>query len=295
MSTPTSSTSPSPFRRDHALSDLALERYLLGELSHEESEQIEKHLKDSPHDHQRLNAMKQLNQELSQRLHPPTQLRDQVDSSLPSPEVKSSFWLNPWVWLTPVGLALVLLVGGRLFWSAPLSSPSAISPHTLPLNPYGTLRTKGSSVSWEVYAEHSSKTKKNTPLKSGGVIYPGQKVAFRLFPKQEGYYMIIGKDSKNEWYLGAPPASSDLGEQQEAQKINLPNPPNPYIDLEHALEFDDQLGTEQLFLFYCQAALPFSTLKRALKKNQSTLPDSLSKQCHLTSFSLIKKTPSSVQ
>ena len=278
------SSSTSLFRRDQKPSDLALERYLLGELSHQEVHDLELLMKETPEINQRLNAIKTLNQDLSTRLRPPQELRDRVASNTVQNEHRPQSTWNLWFWLAPVGLGLLLLVSFRSsLWT---SKPSINAP--IPLNPYGQTRTKGGATTWEVYLAPSAQTPKEQAkqLQSGQTIQPGQQIGFRVFPKKDGHYMIIGQDEQNGMYLGAP-TSAGSPDQQYTRPLTLPQSPISYVDLQEALEFDNQLGTETLFFFYCQNQMSYKTLKEALELDP-TAP-SLSKSCQVSSFTLIKK------
>ena len=151
----------------------------------------------------------------------------------------------------------------------------------------GKLEPRGGGTSWEIYLAPSSDAPKEQAkqVHSGQKIKPGQQIGFRLFPKKEGHYMIIGKDEKSGLYLGAP-SSSTSPDQQYTQSVSLPTPPSTYVDLQEALEFDDQLGTETLFLCYCQKSMSFQTIRKALELDASA--PSLSKTCQVTSFTLVK-------
>ena len=69
------------------------------------------------------------------------------------------------------------------------------------------------------------------------------------------------------------------------------------IDLQEALEFDDQLGREELFLFFCQKSTSYKALHDALIAQQKTLPPltptpmkvELPAQCKLSFISLDKQ------
>jgi hypothetical protein len=177
-----------------------------------------------------------------------------------------------------------LLVSVRSsFWT----SPSTVETSS-PLNPYGQTRTKGGGTTWEVYLAPSTPAskKQTTQLRSGQTIQPGQRIGFRVFPKTAGHYMIMGQDETQALYLGAP-ASTASPDQQYTRPLSLPDSTSTYVDLPDALEFDDQLGTETLFFFYCQKPMSFKTLKTALVLDPKA--PSLSKVCHVSSFTLVKQ------
>ena len=259
-------------RRDQKVSDLTLERYLLGELSHEEMTFVEDILKKSSETNQRLNAMKQVNVSLRQIIKPP-------QATPSSNESRGWSWmLNPWVLTAALVLTLYVLTP-RFF-----SSNHQSNLHTAynPLNPYGQTRTKGATITWETYLTPSQKDPKLSStapsrlLNSGDVIHPQQKVAFRAYPKKDGHYMIIGQDQSQEWYLVAPYTPNQ--DTQSTQLLHKPQTPTTFIDLNEALEFDDKLGTEKLFFLFCAKTSTYQKLKAFLTTYQVSLSHKSSTQ-----------------
>jgi len=164
---------------------------------------------------------------------------------------------------------------------------------------HGVTRAKGGSAIWEVYrAPEAGQSNRSTLLKEGAVIYPGQRIGFRLYPKQHGYYMIIGRDSAHNWYLGAPQLNPALSlDQHTTREISKLADGVNAIDLKEALEFDDRLGREELFLFFCQKPVSYGALHKVLKAQQKALPPlnpnptkvELPAQCKLSFISLDKQ------
>ena len=81
--------------------------------------------------------------------------------------------------------------------------------------------------------------------------------------------MIIGRDHTQEWYLGAPLSDEVTEAQIDTQvgrllSVTAPNPP-PFA-LEDALEFDEVLGQEELFLTLCEEPLSYQKLRAVLRQ-----------------------------
>ena len=108
--------------------------------------------------------------------------------------------------------------------------------------------------------------------------------------------MIIGRDSAHKWYLGAPhPKDTIPLERQSTQEVPALAQGVTSIDLSEALEFDDQLGREELFLVFCPRPSSYGVLKDALSAQYKTQkpkfqsPIKLPDQCKLSSISLEKR------
>ena len=108
--------------------------------------------------------------------------------------------------------------------------------------------------------------------------------------------MIIGRDSAQKWYLGAPHLKSAMPlERQPTQEIPALAQGVTSIDLAEALEFDDQLGREELFLIFCPKPSSYGDLKDALntqyktQKSELQSPIKLPDQCKLSLISLEKQ------
>ena len=311
------STSPSLpprlLRRDEQPSDLTLERYLLGELSTSEVQILEEMLTHSPELSYRVDSIRRFDEEhIAQLKAPPYLLEEarQRDRNLQgSPSGHQSTWgqrlssfLNSgWGWAAigaVVIAALIPVIDPYLSGDIPGQDPTDLRSLYSQNSHHGVTRAKGSSAVWEVYRapEADQPNSRSVLLKEGAVIYPGQRIGFRLYPKSRGYYMIIGRDSTQKWYLGAPPLKDKLPlERQATQEVPALAQGVTSIDLAEALEFDDQLGREELFLVFCPQPSSYGALQSALsaqyKMQKSALqsPIKLPDQCKLSLISLEKQ------
>ena len=108
--------------------------------------------------------------------------------------------------------------------------------------------------------------------------------------------MIIGRDSAQKWYLGAPHLKDSLPlERQPTQEVPPLAQGVTSVDLTEALEFDDQLGREELFLVFCPKPSSYGALRDALNAQYKTQkpelqsPIKLPDQCKLSLISLEKQ------
>ena len=304
-------------RRDERPSDLTLERYLLGELSTSEVQILEEMLQNSPELLQRVDAMRQFDEASSTQRKPPPYLleqarqrsrqdhtrtnHDQVNTTLG--QRLSSILSSGWGWAA-VGVAIIATLLPLIGQHLPGGNNEQDQTRDLrglysQNSHHGRTRAKGGSTVWEIYRapESQQNRRQSIRLKEGAVIHPGQRIGFRLYPKRQGHYMIIGRDSTQTWYLGAPQPNPRLAlSKQPTQAIPSLSEGVTSIDLNEALEFDSQLGREELFLFFCQEPTVYGTLHAALVShdNEFKLPEQLAQiklpsQCKLSFISLDKK------
>ena len=313
------STSPSLpprlLRRDEQPSDLTLERYLIGELSASEVQILEEMLTRSPELSRRVDSMRRFDAERVAQLKAPPYLLEaarQRDHNLQGASAEhqptwgqrlNSLLNSGWGWAAigaVVIAALIPMLDPYLSGDTPDQDPTDLRSLYSQNSHHGVTRAKGGhgGIVWEVYraSEADQPTSRSVLLKEGDVIYPGQRIGFRLYPKQLGYYMIIGRDSTQKWYLGAPHLRDMMSpERQLTQEVPALAQGVASIDLTEALEFDDQLGREELFLIFCTKPSSYGALKEALSaqyKTQKAEPQSpikLPDQCILSTISLEKR------
>ena len=102
--------------------------------------------------------------------------------------------------------------------------------------------------------------------------------------------MIIGKDQANHWYLVAPRSQMQVSAEQQLTKSIIVKEKQQalFIDLDDALEFDQQLGKESLYFFFCSQTQSFESLKVALQNQEASIANAIPAYCQVSSFHLMK-------
>jgi hypothetical protein len=279
---------------------------------------LEEMLQSSPELLQRVDAIRRFDEEhIAQRKSPSYLLEDArqrsrrseatheaQESGITLGQRLNSLLSSGWGWAA-IGAVMIAILLPMIDKRLPSKQSEQNRARTLrelySQNSYhGRTRAKGGGTIWEVYRapDPSRPNTRSVLLKEDAVIHPGQRIGFRLYPKQKGYYMIIGRDSSQKWYLGAPILNPEIRlEEQPAQEVSGLFKGTTSIDLTEALEFDDLLGREELFLFFCEESTSYGSLHSALiaqqtslkRSNQNVTQIKLPGRCKLSFISLDKR------
>ncbi len=221
------------FRRDAHLTDLSLERLLLGELPPEAQLEVEAHLNRCPCCDAALTAARKFGEEL------------------PSPEwaispKKSTLgsWRGAWLGGLAAAAALLLFL---------LNSSSSIEPEPLS-NPPDGIRVKAGALDFEVFVHDGEQQHRAL---DGEQIQAGDRLGFRVTLRQSAYLLIAGLDAQGEPYLCYP-------QGKKGQAVQLEGKQAPQ-DLHQAVRMDATSGQERLIALSCSEAFEYKEVAEALR------------------------------
>ena len=253
--------------RDQQPSQLTLERYLLGELSSAEEEQLEKLMQASPELLDQVKQLKRSNIDIRHRFPPPAALLQRsTESAQVSRWVMWSRYVILAVLITAMGLSIRMV--NR--WSEDQESTQLRSMYSQNRQ-HGDTRLKGQGSHWEVYLDPSmlGKTQKSTKLESQATVYPGQRIGFRVYPGDKRFYMVVGRENSGVWYLGAPHAANPIDNVQ-ARELPVTKEVKGYVDLDISLVLDKVLGREEFYLLLCPTPVRYRDARSELQSKMES-------------------------
>ena len=246
-----SSTShPVPVRdqvlaRDGHLSELSINRYLYDPvLDTDLRDAFAEHLQSCAVCRERLKAVQDFDASLE--LRPPTEAAQISAVSGVSvarleprrPRRADKAWWGAGVALAAAA-ALALVMG---------SGPETVSGSEL-----DTTRLKGSKLDFEVYV-HDGTTSRL--VDGGDKVHPGDRVAFRVATRQDGYLLVMGLDQAGSVYVCYPQQNEGMAAAFSASEKAM--------KLEQAMQFDTQLGRELLVAVWCPDPFHIDDVQRGL-------------------------------
>lgn len=213
--------------RDGHLTDLALERFLAGELQGEALAEVEAHLAECEDCADRVAA--------AQLVVPAFEALQAPDLSvLPEPANR------PWGGFRAVALAAVALAGAGVWVSA---SQGPDDPG---------VRLKGAGLALEVFVDGEPPRQ----LEAGDEVVPGDKLGFRVRAGQDGHLIVLGRDETGSVYPCLP---ARPGPSQPHARSDAP------VDVEAAVVLDAVLGTEQFVAIHCDSPPAWDELAEAVR------------------------------
>jgi hypothetical protein len=180
-------------------------------------------------------------------------------------------------------------VGGLFAMAAAIALVMTVSfddqgDRTIVTDPPDGIRIKGRAFTLEVYAKSDGETRH---VGSGGAVYPGERVGFKVYPRTSGYAMILGVDDKGHEYQCFPQGADKASAPIEASAEG--------IDLKAAMELDGVLGSERLVALSCPEPFTYAEVAAKLKEQASRAGDepigSLKAGCDQHEVRLVKRAP----
>jgi len=249
------------YRRDGHLTELSLFRFMRGELSAEERAEVEAHIDACEVCAERLAELRSFESDFrAGPLASPAWLAE-LEEKQAAPKVvslaerrRSKMPVYAAGTLFAAAAALFLMLSLE-----PEPSPEAELLGVGQEEPDDGIRLKGRAFSMQVHANDGAQTRTLAP---GGVVHPGERLGFSVYPRKAGHLMIVGVDERNEAYLCYPQAKGTSA-SIEAQKGGLA--------LEEAVRLDSVLGTERLVAFFCDEGFDFEDIKPRLESASGRL------------------------
>ncbi len=230
--------------RDGRLSELAIDRYLLDDLSPVEKVSVDAHLANDPSEAARVTAVRAFDSEVT--LAPPSAAPAPVIDLAARRRRRRSSWA--------VGGALLAAAAAVTFFVA--RGPAVTVPVS---GPGDGVRFKGAALELEVFAHDGADAR---AVSSGEVVYGGERFGFRVTAKEGGYLVIAGADGAGEAYLCYPQKNQDNAAWIEGGE--------PHV-LKEAMRFDMLPGHERLVSVVCDEPFAFDAVKQALTEAASGL------------------------
>jgi hypothetical protein len=155
-------------------------------------------------------------------------------------------------------------IQNRRSWFVGISAAAAIAlaamvglRSEIPNQPQSEFRPKGSDITLQVFvhdgdAVHTAST--------GGTVHPGDRLGFRVTPRQDGFLYVVGFDDEDAYPCWPQDADSP------AQHVDASG---TAMDLDSAIELDARLGTERIVAVLCDEPADFDTVIRTASGSDS--------------------------
>ncbi len=216
-----------PTRRDGHLSDLDLE-LLFAEPS--EHPGLSAHCADCDSCRARLAAVRDEEDAFRQRVMPSVLV---AAHQVPQPANRPVVWA---VVTTLIALAAAVLLVLRL-------GPTTVDP-------LDDFTTKGGAIDLEVFIHDGDSVRP-----ADHEVHPGDRLGFRVTPREDGYLMVIGFDATGP-YPCWPSDSAAVFVRAEGVAL----------DLDAAIRLDERLGTERIVAVLCEHPVNYSDVRMAVEQ-----------------------------
>ena len=135
---------------------------------------------------------------------------------------------------------------------------------------------RGSAIDFEIIVDNGRVSRL---VASGDTVHPGERMAFRVKAREDGWLAVVGRDDTNVAYA-CYPQGADLAAVQAVAIVHATEPK----DLPVAMRFDAVIGTERLSAVFCDA--PFTGAEAAkLAADGAVIPE----HCHVRTLVLHKR------
>lgn len=222
------------FGRDGHLLELAIERFVLDELERADAVELEQHVADCASCRSQVDAIQGDTAALPD-LFPSPVAQDAPDAAIEPANDPAGVTIPPWKKIGPAValLAAALLIGILL--------PRA-----------GEFQARGGQLELEVY-RHDGQS--GRVVLDGDVVYPDERLGFRLTSGRGGHAMVVGVDDAGTVYPCWP--------QPEGVSVLL-DPMTEPTTLPTAVRLDDRLGEERIVALACDEPFSFGAVADAL-------------------------------
>lgn len=313
--------SPTPrsdlFRRDGHVTELALDRYRLGELDADATAEVDAHLDgcaECAAMHDRLVAFDAdfLNRtpmpdfgalaaakaaEAPQPAQDAPQARPMRDAQ-PRPErvqaqrarqAGRARWGRALGYIAVAAAAAVIALVAA--WSLGGDTPQGADPgaglgpgvNGTPSSFVDDTRIKGSGFNLEVHLQRDATTR---VLNDGDTVHPDDPLGFVVYPKRPGHLLIVGVDATHKTYPCHP---------QDANAASAPvDAAQDAVQVPSAIALDGVLGVERIVALYCPEPFALADVRDALEAASKAASDdaelpSVRPACAQQEVTLIKR------
>jgi len=271
------------FTHDGHLSDLTVQRLILGDLPDDARDLVEAHLESCEECLARFETERAAHAAFKRKLPMPPALLEQARAEVarqnlperrapaPRPARSNTRARSSPLWMrraAPAALAACAIIAAAVAMDAtrtPTGAPTLDPAQDVQLVTPAPDRIKGNLVKLEVFVHDGQKVRLAEQNES---VRPGDRIMFKLFPYTEGYVMIVGVDDRGEVYIGHPQDG-----RQAARPIEVDG---AGVELDDALELDDVPGKERLFALICPEAFTLDDVAKSVSGADS---GALSSQC----------------
>lgn len=267
MNTPTSDSDEALFDREGHLTELTIDRLLAGELG---TDAVDAHTRGCPRCAELIETLQARDAEfMASSLGQPAWLAE-LTAPNEVVDLDAHRRERPAVVSSPSTRATVLPMVGALFaMAAAIALVMTVSfddggeGTTVVPAPADGIRLKGRPLTLEVYAKGQGEPRQ---VGSGDPVYPGERVAFKIYPHSAGYTMILGVDDKGHAYQCYPQGGRGQSVAVEASTEG--------IDVKAAMKLDSVLGSERLVALSCPAPFTYAEVVATLKERAQDAGDS---------------------
>lgn len=171
-------------------------------------------------------------------------------------------------------------IGGAVALALAALALFVVRPWVAPPPDADDITVRGGPFDFEVHVHDGERTR---PVVDGDVVYPGERMGFRVLLRQDGYLAIIGHDDRGMTYSCYPrPEAGAVASLARAVAHARTDGP---VTLPVAMRFDDTLGDEHITAAFC--TFPFE-----LGPNVVDIADALTQAgCSVTTLTLHKRSP----
>lgn len=241
------------------LTDLTIDRYLVADLSPSEIDFVEAHLSANPDEQTRLNAVR----DFVARPLPPLTLPSSTTAAPEEPAAGEDNAADE----TPDNV--IPLFGRRRVWAAVTGALAAAAAILLivninPNDPVNSGNTPGEPVD-TFYNRGQWLEVVDTNQQKVSTVFPNQRLMFKATAPQDGYFMVLGVDGKNNVYAWHPRGSQAMAEPvKKGQRLQ------PEI----SMRMDDTPGVERIVGVICPKPFRYADLNgRLAQAARDTMPE----------------------
>ncbi len=263
---------------DGRLSDLALERYVAGELNEDEASAVARHLASHPPDAQRVEATREHESSFRSRGRPAwldaatsgavdrgPQARAEETSATPPPAAvapapsTARAANNQRAFFGFFAAAVAVMVAFVMVPGADDSGPSGEIEQPSPNGPeHDVFRAKGvGGLELAVFTEDQHR------LATGDAVHPGDRLGFQVQSSQAGHLVIIGVDATGEAYACHPQGADHAVSIDASEDLRA---------LDSAIRLDATGDRERLVALRCPESQPTSELQALVAAAARDLP-----------------------
>ncbi len=236
------------FRRDGGLTELALDRYRLGELSDEERQAVLRRLEQAPEERAVLDATQRF--EESHGLRPSDAVRQ---AARPPQDAKVLQFRRRMRVVMPLAVGVVAAAA-----AISLIAPTDELAPTQRVVSGDDFRVKGARFEVEIHAHDGEQSRR---LSSGAAVRPGERLGFKVEGGDGGHLLIAGIDAKHVPYLcypqGTDGASAPAPGTKEARVLDA------------AVRLDEAPGDETVVAVLCDAPFAYSQISEAMRQGHT--------------------------
>jgi hypothetical protein len=239
------------FSRDGIVTELTIDRLILGELTDEEERKVRARLESCDRSRALFEAVEEFDAGLREEgvFVPPPSLLQREESSDQGVVLLSNkreekrqraAFSESSVARFAAAACVILASVALLRWDPSIDPAIADGPGAIPDGAaIGVTRVKGSAFRFDVFVHDGEESRQAA---DGEVVQPGDRVGFKVFNRKPGHLMIVGVDDNLKPYTCYPQDEARAQERAVTQEAE---------ELKQAMELDSNLGRERFVAYFC--------------------------------------------